>query len=77
MLHLNQAGVNVLIKRFNSNTKNAYWENYDLVLWNKNHSGFTNIKGLFRNNAWGIAEKVSVNSIGTWVLPSKYVKYFK
>jgi hypothetical protein len=77
VLHLNQTGVDVLIKRFNCNSKTAYWENYDLVIWNKDHSGYTNIKGLYRNNAWGIAERVSVSTKGTWVLPRKYVKYFR
>lgn len=77
MLHLNHTGVEVLINRFKSPTKNAFWENYDLILWNKNSSGYTNIKGLFKNDAWGIAERVSVNSNGTWILPKTYVKYFK
>ena len=76
MLYLNQAGVEVLINRFKSKTKDAYWENYDLVLWNKDHNGYTNKKGMFKN-AWGIAEKISDNNNGTWVLPRKYVKYFK
>ena len=77
MLHLNQAGVEILIKRFNTNTKLAYWENYDLILWNKNYSGYTDKKGLFKDNMWGIADRVSVSNIGTWILPKKYVKYFK
>ena len=77
VLHLNHKGVDILIKKFNTNNKNAYWDNYDLILWNKNVGGYTNKKGLFRNNSWGIAEKVSVNNSGVWVLPKKYVKYFK
>ena len=77
MLHLNQAGVEVLIKKFSTKNKKAYWENYDLVLWNKSHEGYTNKKGIFKNNTWGIAEKVSVNNNGTWVLPKQYVRYFK
>lgn len=75
MLKLNESGVNLFIKR----AKNIYpyWDNYDLVIWRPNNSGFTNIKGLFKNNKWGIAERISVNSNGVWELPKKYVKYFK
>ena len=74
MLKLNEIGVNLLIKRAKDVT--PYWDNYDLVIWKKDPSGFTSIKGLFKNT-WGIAEKISVNSEGVWELPKKYVKYFK
>lgn len=77
MLYLNEIGVDLFIKKFKSMTKEAYWENYDLVIWNKDYSGFTNKKGVFRQNVWGIADRISVNNKGTWVLPKKYVKYFK
>ena len=77
MLHLNTQGVEVFIKRSKSNTVDPFWDNYDLVVWKKDSSGFTNLKGMFRKNAWGVAEKFSVSSKGTWVLPKKYVKYFK
>ena len=77
MLHLNEIGVELFIKKFKSMTKGAYWENYDLVIWNKDYSGFTNKKGVFRQNVWGIVDRISVNNKGTWVLPKKYVKYFK
>jgi len=43
----------------------------------KNAQGFTDVKGLFRNNSWGIAEKFSVGDNGMWKLPVKYVKHFK
>ena len=77
MLHLNTQGVEVFIKRSKSNTVEPFWDNYDLVVWKKDSSGFTNFKGMFRKNSWGITEKFSVNDKGTWVLPKKYVKYFK
>lgn len=76
MLHLNEIGVELFIKRFASVTKEAYWDNYDLVIWKKDYSGFTNKKGVYRQNVWGIADRISVNNRGTWVLPKKYVKYF-
>ena len=74
MLKLNEIGVNLLIKRAKDVT--PYWDNYDLVIWKKDPSGFTSIKVLFRNT-WGIAERISVNNEGVWELPKKYVKYFK
>lgn len=77
MLHLNEIGVEVFIKKFSSLSKNAYWENYDLVIWNKDFSGFTNRKGVFKQNAWGVADRISVSHYGTWILPKKYVRYFK
>jgi len=77
LLHLNVKGAELLVKRFASKNKIAYWENYDLVLWNKDHNGYTKKKGIFKNNTWGIAERVSVNNNGPWVLPKQYVKYFK
>lgn len=75
MLKLNELGVNIFIKK----AKGIYpfWDNYDLIIWKKDSSGFTSVKGLFRNNSWGMAERVSVNNDGVWELPKKYVRHFK
>jgi len=43
----------------------------------KDQGGFSNTKGVFRNNNWGIADEFPVSQKGTWILPLKYVKYFK
>jgi len=75
MLNLTEKGVEVFIRKAKS--IEPYWDNYDLVIWKKDHNGFTNIKGLFRNNSWGMADRVSVSDQGIWKLPKKYVKYFK
>lgn len=75
MLKLNESGVNLLIKR--AKDISPYWENYDLIIWKKDSSGFSSIKGLFRKNSWGLAERISVNNDGVWELPNRYVKYFK
>ena len=75
MLNLTEKGVEVFIRKARS--IEPYWDNYDLVIWKKDHNGFTNIKGLFRNNSWGMADRVSVSDQGIWKLPKKYVKYFK
>ena len=77
MLHLNLLGVDVFIKKANSAKLNFYWENYDLIIWKKNYSGYTNQKGMFRKNSWGVADRVSVENNGIWNLPTQYVKYFK
>lgn len=65
------------MKRYTSNVQESFWDNYDLVIWNKNNNGFTNIKGLFRNNSWGLMDKISINDQGIWKLSKKYVKYFR
>ena len=77
VLHLNPLGVEVFIDRTRSNNIDPYWDNYDLIVWKKDISGFSNIKGMFRKNSWGVAEKFSITKNGTWVLPKKYVRYFK
>ena len=76
MIYLNERGVDVFINKYQSLTKKAYWDNYDLIIWKKNHNGFFNVKGLFKNS-WGIADTVSINKKGMWVLPKYYVKYFQ
>lgn len=75
MLNLTELGVEVFIKK----AKNivSYWDNYDLIIWKQDTNGYTSIKGIFKNNTWGTAEKISVNNQGIWKLPTKYVKHFK
>jgi len=77
MLYLNPLGIEIFIKRSMSKTVDVYWDNYDLVIWKKNNNGYTDKKGMFRKNSWGIADKVSINDQGMWKLPRQYVKYFK
>ena len=75
MLSLTELGVEVFIKKAKSVT--PYWDNYDLIIWKKDSGGYTDIKGMYRKDAWGKAEKISVSREGIWKLPKKYVKYFK
>jgi hypothetical protein len=77
LLNLTELGVEVLIKKSQSKNLDLFWNNYSLVIWKKNNSGFTNKKGLFRKNQWGIAEEFAVANDGLWKLPSQYVKNFK
>lgn len=77
MLNLTLKGVEVFINRLRTNKEEAFWNNYDLVIWKKDNSGYSDVKGIYRNDAWGKAEKISVNSEGIWKLPNKYVKHFK
>jgi hypothetical protein len=77
MLVLNEIGVEVFIKRFDSKNSKSFWDNYDLVIWDKNSSGYMSPGGMFKNNAWGMAQKVSINNDGLWKLNKKYVKYFR
>ena len=76
MLNLTELGVEIFIKRSNSKAVKSFWDNYSLVVWKKNNSGFTNKNGLFKNE-WCIAEKFAINNDVLWKLPSQYVKNFK
>lgn len=76
MLNLNLSGVEIFINRSKTKTQEAFWNNYELIIWKKNSNGYTDKNGMFRNE-WGLAEKISVNEQGVWKLPKKYVKYFK
>ena len=76
MIYLNEHGVNIFINKYKSKKQFAFWNNYQLIIWQKNYNGYFNIKGLFKNS-WGIADKININKTGMWVLPKKYVKYFK
>lgn len=77
MLHLNLKGVDLFISKSGSKIIDSFWDNYDLVIWHKNNGGFSDTKGMYRNNAWGVAERISVNNNGIWILPKQYVRYFK
>lgn len=77
MLALTELGVEVFNKRYSKRNQESFWNNYDLLVWEKNDNGYSDIKGSFRNDSWGIMNKFSIDSRGVWVLPSKYVKYFK
>jgi hypothetical protein len=77
MLNLTLKGVEVFIKRSKTKSQESYWENYDLLIWKQSAGGFTDVKGMFRKNQWGVAERISVNENGIWKLPVKYVRHFK
>lgn len=77
MLYLYENGVELLRKKANNNDLNIYWNNYNLIIWNKDHGGFFSTTGAYKNNNWGIKKEFLVNKKGAWGLPIKYVKYFK
>ena len=74
MLNLTELGVEVFIKKAKNIT--PFWDNYDLVIWKKDINGFTNVKGMFKENTWGTAERISVDSNGIWKLPKKACQTF-
>lgn len=77
MLHLYENGVEILRKKISNRNVETYWENYNFVIWKKDKGGYSNTKGVFRKNDWGIVDITPVSNKGTWVFPPKYVKYFK
>lgn len=77
MLHLYENGVEILRKKLNNKKLDSYWNNYNFIVWKKDQGGFSNTKGVYRNNSWGVVDEFSVTTKGTWELPIKYVRYFK
>lgn len=77
MLNLTLKGVEVFIERSKTKNQDPFWDNYDLLIWKKNINGYTDKKGMFRKDTWGVAERIPVSDEGVWKLPVKYVKYFK
>lgn len=77
MLNLTLKGVEVFMERSKTKSQESFWENYDLLIWKQSAGGFTDVKGMFRKDQWGVAERISVNENGIWKLPVKYVRHFK
>ena len=77
MLNLTLKGVEVFMKRSKTKSQESFWENYDLLIWKQSAGGFTDTKGMFRKNQWGVTERISVNENGIWKLPTKYVRHFR
>jgi len=77
VLNLTELGVKVFIKRAFSKNVNPFWDSHILVIWKKNINGFTDKRGMYLNDTWGVAEKIAITNQGTWKLPGSYVKYFK
>lgn len=77
MLNLTELGVDVFIRKTKTASLDSFWNNYDLIIWKSDLNGFTDISGMYLNNTWGKAEKISVSNKGIWKLPKRYVKYFK
>lgn len=77
MLNLTELGVEVFIRKSQAASLSSFWDNYDLIIWQKDSSGYSDKKGMFLKNLWGKAERISVSDQGIWKLPKKYVRYFK
>jgi hypothetical protein len=77
VLNLTLKGVEVFMERSRTKSQESFWENYDLLIWKQSAGGFTDTKGMFRKDKWGVAERISVNENGIWKLPVKYVRHFK
>ena len=56
MLNLTLKGVEVFMKRSRTKSQESFWENYDLLIWKQSAGGFTDVKGMFRKNQWGVTE---------------------
>jgi hypothetical protein len=47
----------------------AFWDGWDIVVFRPNHNGATNLRGMYRNNMWGIATNYPLKDDGTWLVP--------
>ncbi len=52
--------------RFVDRTAKARWEGWDIVLFSANDYAWNNPKGAFRNERWGIEERISPDTKGLW-----------
>jgi hypothetical protein len=77
VLNLTLKGVEVFMERSRTKSQESFWENYDLLIWKQSAGGFTDVKGMFRKDQWGVTERIPVNENGIWKLPVKYVRHFK
>jgi hypothetical protein len=57
-------------EKFVSYTPDTWWENYDMIIWTHNPSGWSKKNGKFRNGKWGTAKRVVVNNDGLWKVPN-------
>ena len=64
MLNLEQA------EKFVKATPNAWWENYDMIVWTPTHTGWSKKNGRFHNDQWGTAKRIVVNHDGLWKVPT-------
>ena len=69
--------INQLIKNFKTDYQEAFWNGYTLVVWKRDASGYSNKRGMFRNDTWGLVNKFPMKDNGTWEIPDRYVKYIK
>jgi hypothetical protein len=51
-------------------TNNAWWENYDLIVWKQNPGAWSKKNGMMRNGKWGNALRIPVSKEGTWRMPT-------
>jgi hypothetical protein len=61
-------------KFVNKNTDlGFFWQGWNIVKWTENPNGFTQKNGMFRNEKWGHAMTIPLESDGTWSVLEQYV----
>jgi hypothetical protein len=68
------AGAEELVRILNALGMNAYWENYDIIVYTPNRNALFMRNGLFRDNKWVETDRIRMRDDGTWLLP-KLGKY--
>ncbi len=76
-MNIKENKVNKFVKNFKTDYQEAFWDGYTLIVWKKDATGFSNKRGMFRNNTWGLTNRFPLTNGGDWDLPDRYVKYIK
>jgi hypothetical protein len=50
--------------------ENAWWDNYDIIIWKKNPGAWSKKNGKLYNGKWGNIIRIPISSEGTWRMPS-------
>ena len=51
-----------------------FWDGFTIVKWSPSNNGYTDPKGLFKNNKWGYSARFGLKPNGTWELSDKYAR---
>jgi hypothetical protein len=57
-------------EKFVQLNENAWWENYDLIIWKKNPGAWSKKNGKMYNGNWGTILRIPVSTEGTWRVPT-------
>lgn len=51
------------------------WDGWTITTWRSDPKGFSDVRGEFKNDQWGITFKYPLKDDGTWSIPNSYVSH--